>query len=188
MTMKENKTQFTTDTLRAVKESIQDSLYDNNRTLGRLLDEIGDRLANVVETSSRDRDRDRSHSRGRNNLRDDYRNRSRDRDRDDSRDNSINNYRDRDRGKSNSRNGSSGRSKHQRSGTGQGNLDNIEFCSYCDITGHTTHRCFKLADYLKRKGKKIISHDEEEVQELAQAAQNLSLKLNSLKVRTSTNY
>ena len=49
MTMKENKTQFTTDTLRAVKESIQDSMYDNNRTLGRLLDEIGDRLANVVE-------------------------------------------------------------------------------------------------------------------------------------------
>ena len=32
-----------------MKESIQDSMYDNNRTLGRLLDEIGDRLANVVE-------------------------------------------------------------------------------------------------------------------------------------------
>ena len=42
MTMKENNTQFTTeDTLRAVKESIQDSMYDNNKTLGRLLDEIG---------------------------------------------------------------------------------------------------------------------------------------------------
>ena len=40
MTMKENKTQFTTDTLRAVKESIQDSMYDNNKTLRRLLDEI----------------------------------------------------------------------------------------------------------------------------------------------------
>ena len=49
MTMKENKTQFTTeDTLRAVKESTQDSMYDNNKTLGRLLDEIGDRLANVA--------------------------------------------------------------------------------------------------------------------------------------------
>ena len=81
-----------------------------------------------------------------------------------------------------------GRRKHQRSGTGQRNFDNIEFCNYCDITGHTTHRCYKLTDYLKRKGKKIISHDEEEVQELAQAVQNLSLKLNSLKVRTSTNY
>ena len=60
MTMKENKTQFTTDTLRAVKESIQDSMYDNNRILGGIIDEIGDRLANVIETSSRDRDRDRT--------------------------------------------------------------------------------------------------------------------------------
>ena len=189
MTMKENKTQFTTDTLRAVKESIQNSTYDNNKTLGRILDEIGDRLVNVVEDfksepSSRVRDRERSHSRGRNILRDDYRNRSRER----NRDYSIDNYRDRDRGKSNSRNGSNGRRKHQISGTGQRNLDRYEFCHYCDITGHTTHRCFKLEDYLKRKGKKIISHDEEEVQELAQAVQNLNLKLNSLKVRTSTNY
>ena len=55
------------------------------------------------------------------------------------------------------------------------------------VIGHTTHRCFKLVDYLKRKGKKIILH-EEEVQELAQAVQNLNLKLNSLKVRNSTNY
>ena len=96
--------------------------------------------------------------------------------------------RDRDRGKYNSRNERNGRRKHQRSGTGQRNFDNIEFCNYCNITGHTTHRCYKLTDYLNRKGKKIISHDEEEVQELAQAVQNLSLKLNSLKVRTSTNY
>ena len=171
MTMKENNTQFTTDTLRAVKESIQDSMYDNNRILGGIIDEIGDRLANVVKTSSRDRDRDRSPSRSR--------------DRDDSRDYPTDNYRDRDRGKFNSRNG---RRKHQRSGTGQRNFDNIEFCNYCDITSHTTHRCYKLTDYLKRKGKKIISHDEEEIQELAQAVQNLSLKLNNLKVRTSTNY
>ena len=189
ITMKENKTQFTTDTPRAVKESIQESMYDNNKTLGRILDEIGDRLANVVESlesepSSRDRDRERSHSRGRNNLRDDYRNRSRDRDRD----HSIDNYRDRDRGKSNSRNGRSGRRKHQRSETGHRNFDRYEFCNYCDKTGHTTHRCFKLEDYLKRKGKKIISQNEEDIQELAQAVQNLNLKLNSLKVRTSTNY
>ena len=175
MAMKENKTQFTTDTLRAVKESIQDSMYDNNKTLGRILDEIGDRLANVVESfesepSSRNWDRERSHSRGRNNLGDDYRNRSR------------------DRGKSNSRNGRSRRRKHQRSETGQRNFDRYEFCNYCDITGHTTHRCFKLEDYLKRKCTKIISHEVKEVQELAQAVQNLSLKLNSLKVRTSTNY
>ena len=176
--MKENKTQFTTD-------SIQDSMYDNNRTLGGIIDEIGDRLANVIETPSRDRDKDRTSSRGRNNLRNNYRNRSRSRDRDDSRDHPTDNYRDRDKGKYNS---SNGRRKHQRSGPGQRNFDNIEFCNYCDITGHTTHRCYKLTDYLNRKGKKIISHDEEEVQELAQAVQNLSLKLNSLKVRTSTNY
>ena len=154
MTMKENKTQFTTDTLRAVKESIQEAMHDNNRTLGRLLDEIGDRLADVVESfesepSSRDRNRGR--------------------DRDDSREHSTDNYRDRDRGKSNSRYGRSGRRKHQRFGTGQRNFDKNEFCNYCDITDHTTHRCFKLVDYLKRKGKKIISHEEEEVQEIAQA-------------------
>ena len=39
--VKENRTQFTTeDTLRAVKETIQDSNYDN---LVRLLDKMGDR-------------------------------------------------------------------------------------------------------------------------------------------------
>ena len=93
MTMKENKTQFTTDTLRVVKESIQDSMYNNNRILGGIIDEIGDRLASVVETSSRDRDR--TPSRGGNNLRDKYRNRNGSRDRYDSRDND----RDRDKDK-----------------------------------------------------------------------------------------
>ena len=56
--MKENKTQYTTeDTLRTVKESrciqsiksIQDSMYENNGTLVKLLDKIGDKLANVVD-------------------------------------------------------------------------------------------------------------------------------------------
>ena len=194
MTMKENKAQSTTeDTLRAVKESIQDLMYDNNKTLGRLLDEIGDMLANVVEDfqndhSSRDRDRNRSHSRGRNRLRDDYKNRNRDRDRDDSRDHSTENYRKRDRGRSTTRNERSERRKHQRSGTGQIYFNRNEFCNYCDRTGHTTGRCFKLVDYLKRKGKRIILHEVEEVQELAQAVQNLNLKLNILKVRNSTNY
>ena len=64
MTIKENRTQFTTeDTLRAIKESIQDSRYEN---LVRLLDKMGDRLANVVDVfedfqrkqSSRNRDRE----------------------------------------------------------------------------------------------------------------------------------
>ena len=70
-TRKEHRTQFTTeDTFRAVKESIQDSRYEN---LGRLIDKIGDKLENVVNVvedfqrkqSSRDRDRDRSNSRQR---------------------------------------------------------------------------------------------------------------------------
>ena len=194
MTMIENKTQFTTDTFRVVKESIKDSMHNNNRILGGIIDEIGDRLANivdvvdVVETSSRyrdrDRDRDRIPSRARNSLRDKYRNRSGSRDRYDSRDN----YRDRDRNKPSSRNERNGRRKHQRSRTGQRDFDNTEFCNYCDIAGHTTHRCYKLTDYLNKNGKKIISHNEEEVQELVQAVQNLSSKLNSLKARTSSNY
>ena len=194
MLMKENKGQSsTTDTLRAVKETIQDAMNNNNKIIGGIIDEIGDRLANivdVVETSSRyrdrdrDRDRDRTPSRGRNSLRDKYRNRSGSRDRYDSRDN----YRDRDRNKPSSRNERNGRRKHQRSRTGQRDFDNTEFCNYCDIAGHTTHRCYKLTDYLSRNGKKIISHNEEEVQELVQAVQNLSSKLNSLKARTSSNY
>ena len=139
-----------------MKESIQDSMYDNNKTLGRLLEEIGDRLANVVEDfqsehSSRDRDRDRSHSRGRNNLRDDHNNRNRDRDRDDSGDHSTGNYGDRDRGKSNSKHGRSERRKHQRSGTGQRYFDRNEFCNYCDRTGHTTHRCYQTGRLSEEK-------------------------------------
>ena len=75
MVMKENRTHFTTeDTLRAVKESIHDSIYENNKTLVTLFDKIGNKLTDVVEDfqrkqSSRDRDRDRSNSRGRDNLR-----------------------------------------------------------------------------------------------------------------------
>ena len=55
---KENRTQFTTeDTPRVVKElryiqsieSIQDSLYKNNQALVKLLDKIGDKLANLVD-------------------------------------------------------------------------------------------------------------------------------------------
>ena len=46
-TMKDTRIQFTTeDTLRAMKVSIQDSKYEN---LARLLDKMGDRLANVVD-------------------------------------------------------------------------------------------------------------------------------------------
>ena len=106
-TRKENRTQFTTeDTLRAVKETIQDSRYEN---LVRLLDKMGDRLANVVDVvedfqrnqSSRHRNREKSNNR--------------DRHRDGS-----NSIKERDR-----------RKNQQRSGTSQRYFDNNEFCNYC---------------------------------------------------------
>ena len=50
MVMKENKPQFTTkETLRAVKESIHDSMYESSKTLVKQLDKKGDKLANVIE-------------------------------------------------------------------------------------------------------------------------------------------
>ena len=191
MMMKENRTQVSTeDTLTVVKESIHDSMYESSKTLVKQHDKIGDKLANVVEDfqkkqqtrSSRDRDRNRSNSRDRNNSRDNNRNRiwdrrdNRDRyrnrsgDRRDSRDNS----RDRDRGggrdRSNSR---EGRRNQPRSGAGQRYFDRNDFCNYCNRTGHATHRCFRLENYLKKKGKRIVLHDDDDVQEIAQAVQDL---------------
>ena len=50
MAVKEHRKQVNTeDTIKVVKESIQDSIYENSKTMMRLLDKIGDRLANVVE-------------------------------------------------------------------------------------------------------------------------------------------
>ena len=50
MAVKEHRKQVNTeDTIKVVKESIQDSIYENNKTMMRLLDKIGDRIANVVE-------------------------------------------------------------------------------------------------------------------------------------------
>ena len=44
MVMKDNRTQATTeDTLRVVKESIHDSMYESNKTLVTQLDKIGDK-------------------------------------------------------------------------------------------------------------------------------------------------
>ena len=105
----------------------------------KLLDKIGDRLANVVEDfqkkqssrNSRKRERDRSNSRDRDNSRDSYKNRSRDRDRSDSRKN---------------------RNNQQRSGSGQRYYDRKDICDYCNRTGHPTHECFKLENYLKKEG------------------------------------
>ena len=50
MAVKDYRPQVTTeDTLRVVKESIHDSVYESSRSMIKQLDKIGDRLANVVE-------------------------------------------------------------------------------------------------------------------------------------------
>ena len=165
----------TEDTIiKVVKESIQDSIYENNKTMMRLLDKIGDRLANVVEDfqkkqssrNSRNRYRDRSNSRDRDNLGDKYRNRNR------------------DRGRSNSR---GNRNNQQRSGSCQRYYDREDICDYCNRTGHSTHECFKLENYLKKQGKRIVLHDNDDLQDIAQAIQDLNTNINSMKLNSSTN-
>ena len=137
---------------------------------------------------------ERSNSRSRYNSRDNYRNRSRDRrgsrdnyrnrsrDRRDSRDNSRDRGRGRDR--SNSRDGIR---NQPRSESGQRYFDKNDFCNYCNRTGHPTHKCLRLENYLKRQGKRIVLHEDDDVQEIAQAVQDLNTKLNSLKVSNSAN-
>ena len=147
---KENIIELATkDTFKAVKETVQDSRYEN---LVRLLDKMGDRLANVVDVVedfqrkqySRNGNRERSNSRDRDHSRDNYKNR--DRERRDSRDYNRNKRsrddsreRDRHRDRSNLINERDRRKNHQRSGTSQRGLGKNEFCNYCDRTGHTTH-------------------------------------------------
>ena len=70
---------------------------------------------------------------------------------------------------------------------GQRYFDKKDFCEYCNRTGHPAHRCFKLENYLKRQGKRIVLHDDDDVQDIAQAVQDLNTKLNSLKLNSSTN-
>ena len=142
MAVKEYRPKVTTeDTLRVVKESLQESVYENNRSMMKQLDKIGDKLANVVEdfqkkqSSRNSRNRDRSNSRDRDDSRHRYRNknRSRNRSRDRSRDRRDSRNNSRDRGRSNSR---EGRSNQQRSGSGQRYFDKKDFCDYCNRTGH----------------------------------------------------
>ena len=175
MTVREHRKQVNTeDTIKVVKESIQDSIYENSKTMMRLLDKIGDRLAKVGEDfqkkqssrNSRNRHRDRSNSRDRDNSGDSYRNRSR------------------DRGRSNSR---ENRNNQQRSGSGQRYYDREDICDYCNRTGHSTHECFKLENYLKKQGKRIVLHDNDDLQDIAQAVQDLNTKINSMKLNSSTN-
>ena len=175
MAVKEHRKQVNIeDTIKVLKESIQDSIYENSKTMMRLLDKIGDRLANVVEDfqkkqssrNSRNRYRNRSNSRDRDNLGDSYMNRSRDRGRSNSRENGNN---------------------QQRSGSGQRYYDREDICDYCNRTGHPTHECFKLENYLKKQGKRIVLHDNDDIQDIAQAVQDLNTKIDSFKLNSSTN-
>ena len=138
---------------------------------------------NRYRSNSRSRDKSRENYRDsyRNGGRDYYRNRSRD-----SRDNSRD--RDRDRGRGRYRSISRERRRNQpRSGSGQRYFDRGETCSFCNRSGHLSHNCFRLENYLKRKGKKIVlQDDDDDVEEISQAVQHLNTKLNSLKVGKST--
>ena len=164
MVMKENRIQSSTeDTLRVVKESIHDSIYESSKTLVKQLDKIGDKLANVVEDfqkkqnsrNSRGRNRDRSNSRSRDNsresYRDNYRNGSRDYYRNRSR-HSRDNSRDRDRGRERDRSNSRERRRNQpRSRSGQRYFDRGETCSFCNRSGHLAHNCFRFGELSKEK-------------------------------------
>ena len=157
ITIKEHRKQVNTeDTIKVVKESIQDSIYENSKTMMRLLDKMADRLANVVGDFQR-----KQSSR-----------------------NSRNRYRDisnsRDRGRSNSR---ENRNNQQRLGSGQRYYDREDICDYCN----RTHECFKFEKYLKKQGKRIVLHDNNDIQDIAQAVQDLNTKINSLKLNSSTN-
>ena len=180
MAVKEHRKQLNTeDTIKVVKESIQDSIYENNKTMMRLLDKIGGRITNVVEDfqkkqssrNSRDRYRIRSNSRDRDNSGDSYRNRSRDRGRSHSRENRNNQQ----------------RFRIQSTGSGQRYYDREDICDYCNRTGHSTHECFKLENYLKKQGKRIVLHDSDDLQDIAQAVQDLNTKINSMKLNSSKN-
>ena len=171
----------TEDTIKVVKESIQDSIYENNKTMMRQLDKIGDimgkicdRIANVVEDfqkkqssrNSRYRYRDRSNSRDRDKSGDSYRNRSR-----------IEEDQTQGRIENN----------QQRSGSSQRYYGREDICDYCNRTGHSTHECFKLENYLRKQGKRIVLHDNDDIQDIAQAVQDLNTKINSMKLNSSTN-
>ena len=103
----------------------------------------------------------------------------------DSRDNSIDRDRDRGRGRDRS-NSRDGKRNQPRSESGERYFDKNDFCNYCNRTGHPTHRCFRLENYLKTKGKRIVLHDDDDVQEIAQAVQDLNTKIKHLKVSNST--
>ena len=127
---------------------------------------------------SRDNSREGYRDYYRGDGRDNYKNRSRD-----SRDNSRDEERGRDRSNSRER-----RRNQPRSGSGQKYFDKGETCSFCHRSGHLAHNCFRLENYLKKKGKKIVlQDDDDDVEGISQAVQHFNTKLNSLKIGKSTN-
>ena len=166
MAVKEHRKQMNTeDTIKIVKESIQDSIYENNKTMMRLLDKIGDRLANVVE----DFQKKQSSRNSRN--------------------------RHRDRGIEITQEIVTGIEVEIEEDQTQGRIETTnkdqvqvkDICDYCNRTGHSTHECFKLENYLKKQGKRIVLHDNDDLQDIAQAVQDLNTKINSMKQKSSTN-
>ena len=146
-------------------------MYESSKTLVKQLDKIGDKLTNVGDKLTNVVEDFQKKQNSRNGGRDYYRNRSRD-----SRDNS----RDRDRGRGRDRSNSRERRRNQpRSGSGQRYFDKSETCSFCNRNGHLAHNCFRLEGYLKRKGKKIVLDDDDDLEEISQAVQHLNTKLKS---------
>ena len=45
----------------------------------------------------------------------------------------------------------------------------------------------KLENHLKKQGKRIVLHDNDDIQDISQAVQDLNTKINSLKLNNSTN-
>ena len=99
----------TEDTIKVVKESIQDSIYENSKTMMRLLDKIGDIM-----------------------------------------------------------------------------IDKISVTTVIEqVIKHMS--VFKLENYLKKQGKGIVLHNNDDIQDIAQPVQDLNTKINSLKLKSSTN-
>ena len=175
LAVKENRKQVNTeDTIKVVKESIQDSIYENSKTMMRLLDKIGDRLANVVEDFQKKQS---------------------------SRIVETNTEIDPIVGIEINQEIVTGieveiEDDQTQERIGTTNRDQVQVkdimiekisCDYCNRTGHSTHECFKLENYLKKQGKRIVLHDNDDIQDIAQAVQDLNTKINSLKLNSSTN-
>ena len=195
MAVKEYRPKVTTeDTLRVVTESIQETVYENNRSMMKQLNKIGDRLANVVEDFQKRNNHPEIEidpTAGIEMIQEtDTEIKTEveigveieveiEAEIEETVETIVETEEGQTQGKV--------KNNQQRSGSGQRYFDRKDFCEYCNRTGHPAHRCFKLENYLKRQGKRIVLHDDDDVQDIAQAVQDLNTKLNSLKLNSSTN-